>query len=181
LASIVEPVEPPAALRGSLLDAFDRELASPSPASLPARRTQRPSRLISAAGFGYALAAGLLIIAVALGAWGASRGGGDGAEVLVRNNADQAGTLQVTYIPSQNVGVMDYDLRALQAGQTYQAWHVDAAGNPVSLGVLAGEQGSVSFEGDFGATGAIALTIEPAGGSRALTTTPFLVTALSES
>jgi anti-sigma-K factor RskA len=174
LAAVVEPVPPPDALRNRLLDAFDREVARP-----PAVLTERPARrtrLIATPNLGYALAAGMLIIAVVLGVWGASRGGG--AEVLVRATTDDSGSVQVVYIPSRSLGVLDYDLVSLPAGRTYQAWHVDKAGNPVSLGVLSGTRGSLSFTSDLASGSSVALTIEPAGGSAAPTTTPFLVTPL---
>jgi anti-sigma-K factor RskA len=177
LAATVGPVEPPAALRSRLLDAFDSELAG-SPVELPLRRESQPSRRFSGAAFGYALAAAMLVLAVALGAWGASRGG---TEVQVVNTTDQAGSLQVVYIPSHSRGVIDYDLASLPAGRAYQAWRLDAAGNPESLGVLPGDNGSLAFEADFDEGGAVALTVEPAGGSRLPTTTPLLVTQLDES
>jgi anti-sigma-K factor RskA len=177
LAAVAEPAEPPAALRDRLLGAFDQEIAG-APVTLPSKPAQRPSRLISVTTFGYALAAALLLIAVGLGVWGASRGGG--TELVVRTTTEQAGALQVTYIPSRDLGVLNYDLDALPAGRAYQAWHVDAAGNPTSLGVLPDTRGRLAFAGDFGNEGAIALTDEPSGGSLQPTTQPMLITPLGE-
>jgi anti-sigma-K factor RskA len=177
LAALIEPVEPQVALRGRILEAFDREIAD-QPAVQPSGSPPRLPRLLSPAGFGYALAAGLLIIAVALGVWGASRDG-DGTQVLVRNTEAAAGSLEVVYIPSQSRGLIDFDLSAPPAGRIYQAWHVDAAGNAVSIGLLQGQRGSLAFELEPAGGDAVALSIEPPGGSRAPTTDPLLVTPLS--
>jgi anti-sigma-K factor RskA len=177
LAALIEPVEPQVALRGRLLEAFDNETAD-QPAVQPSGTAFRLPRLLSPAGFGYALAAGLLLIAVGLGVWGAPRGG-DGTQVLVRNTEAAAGSIQVVYIPAQSRGLIDYELSAPPAGRIYQAWHVDAAGNAVSLGLLQGQSGSLAFEVDSTGGDAVALSIEPVGGSRAPTTDPLLVTPLS--
>jgi anti-sigma-K factor RskA len=177
LAMTIDPEEPPGTLRGRVLEAFDREVEGP-PAAVPPR-PQRPARWTTVGGFGYALAAGLLIIAIGLAVWGASRGGGE-ADILVRETSDQTGTLQVVYIPSHNRGLIDYELSSLPADRTYQAWHVDDSGRAVSLGVLNNTRGSHAFEGDFDA-GVSALSVEPSAGSVAPTTAPLLVTPLSES
>jgi anti-sigma-K factor RskA len=189
LAQTVEPVEPAPALRARLLDAFDRaavggdqEALDQFQAQLSAaarRRRPLPLRVVSSAAFGYALAATLLLVAIGLGVWGATRGGED--DVLVRASEGQAGSIQVLYVPSRGVGVLEYELAALPTGRAYQAWHVDAGGNADSLGVLAGRAGSLAFQGDLAAGSAIALSVEPSGGSAQPTTTPILITPVVES
>jgi anti-sigma-K factor RskA len=178
LAVGVEPVEPPVALRSRILDAFDREVAG-TPTPLPARTQARPARWLSAGGFGYALAAGLLFLAIGLGVWGASRGGEE-ADVVVHQTSGQDGTLQVVFIPSHDRGLIDYSLSSLPVGRAYQVWHVDDSGRATSLGVLSNTQGSHAIEGSFN-DGAIALSVEPSSGSAAPTTTPLLVTPLGDS
>ena len=176
------PVEPPAGLRASLLEAFDREVAGNAAASRPTplhrgRQPARP-RLLSLAGFGYAIAAALLVVAAGLGAWGLSRGGGDSGVVLA-STTEGGQSLQVTYIKDEHLAVLDVDLSAPPEGQTYQAWQI-VDGSPVSVGVLNTHAGQVAFSADLDSASAIALSVEPLGGSEAPTTTPILVTALPE-
>lgn len=61
------------------------------------------------------------------------------------------------------------------SGSTYQVWYLNGSGAPTSAGfVPSGDRGAVVLQGDLaGATG-VGVTIEPAGGSSAPTTTPIL-------
>jgi anti-sigma-K factor RskA len=65
------------------------------------------------------------------------------------------------------------------AGRTYQLWGIPAGGAPQSLGTFAadaaGSAGAVLRAPAGAAFGAIAVSVEPAGGSPAPTTTPILV------
>jgi anti-sigma-K factor RskA len=116
-----------------------------------------------------------LLIAVGLGAWGASRDGGD--DLIVRTATDaQQRSMQVTYVPSRNVAILSTTLPALPNDRTYQAWSI-VNGQPRSIGLLRAT-GPNAFEADLSGAEAIALTVEPAGGSTAPTTDPFLVTSL---
>jgi anti-sigma-K factor RskA len=182
VALAVSPVEPPAALRTKLLDAFDREVAgsapAPSPASVNGGRPATRPALFTAAGLGYALAAALLVVAAGLGAWGLSRGGDE--DVTVVASRDGENSLQLTYLRDQQLAVLDVDLSEPPEGQTYQAWQI-VEGAPVSIGVLDTNSGQVAFSADLDDASAIALSVEPLGGSAAPTTTPILVTELSES
>ena len=191
-AVTVSPVEPPPALRSDLLDAFDREVAGnaaaapqplrattpPAANPAPAPRATRPG-LLSFGGLGYALAAALLVVAVGLGAWGASRGDDNGGVLLA--SAREAGqSMQVTYVQDSGLAVFQVDLGALPEGMAYQAWQiVDDA--PVSIGVLTTNSGSVTFTTNLQDASAVALSVEPAGGSEAPTTTPILVSSLHRS
>ena len=189
IAVAVGPVEPPASLRSSLLDAFDREVtgnatpsAPPSASALtPIRRAPRHERprLLSYAGFGYALAAALLVVAVGLGAWGLSREGSDTS--IVTASAGEAGhSMQLTYVKDEHIAILDVELAPPPEGQTYQAWQI-VDGAPVSLGVLNTHSGRLAFSSDLDSASAIALSVEPAGGSPAPTTTPILLTPLPKS
>lgn len=186
----VAPMEAPAGLRSSLLDAFDREAAGsapPVPVALPARdeRVRAPSSpvqrinrgLFAGSGFGYALAAALLVIAVGLGAWGLSRDGGGDSGVVLATTTEGGHSLQVTYLQEQHIAVLDVDLSAPPEGHTYQAWQI-VNGAPVSVGVLNTHSGQLAFTADLDSASAIALSVEPMGGSAAPTTTPILVTEL---
>lgn len=183
IAVAVGPVEPPAGLRSSLLDAFDRELAGQTAASetapaappTPIRQPAARPRMLSFAGFGYAMAAALLVIAVGLGAWGLSRGGDSG--VVQANASEDGNSLQLTYVKDEHLAVLDVDLSAPPEGHTYQAWQI-VDGAPVSVGLLTTHAGQVAFTADLADASAIALSVEPLGGSPAPTTTPILVTEL---
>jgi anti-sigma-K factor RskA len=185
LVVAVAPIEPPAALRSSLLSAFDQEIAggAPQPPAeptpiRPAARPARP-RLLSNAGLGYALAAALLVIAAGLGAWGLSRGGDDSGVILATASED-GHSLQITYVKGEHLAVLAVDLAALPEGETYQAWQI-VNGAPVSVGVLDTHSGRVAFTADLDNATAIALSVEPLGGSQSPTTTPILVTELPRS
>jgi anti-sigma-K factor RskA len=187
IALAVGPVEPPPSLRSSLLDAFDREVAGPAvaPVALPQAAPAptngaRPSAQrgwFSTASLGYALAAALLLVAIGVGAWGLSRGGDD--QVTVVASSEGANSLQLTYLEDRQIALLEVDLSAPPAGQAYQAWQI-VDGAPVSIGVLNTNSGRVAFSTDLGDASAIALSVEPMGGSAAPTTTPILMTALEE-
>ena len=192
IAVAATPVEPPAALRTSLLEAFEREVAgveSPAAESAPALRpaaAPRPAVLpkprpwFLGGGFGYALAAALLVVAIGLGAWGISRGGGSSDNVVLATTTQGADSLQVTYVHDQHLAVLNVSLEAPPEGHTYQAWQI-VDGAPVSVGVLDTHNGQVAFSADLDRASAVALSVEPDGGSTAPTTTPILVTALPKS
>jgi anti-sigma-K factor RskA len=188
LGRTVPPVEPPAGLRARVLDAFDREAgataipaaaAPPAPIPLPGPPRRREGRrsLFAMPSFAYALAASFLLLAVGLGVWGAGRDGADG--VIVRTATDAQRSMQVTYVPSQNLAILDTTLPPLSSERTYQAWSI-VDGQPRSIGLLRAA-GPNAFDIDLSGAQAIALTVEPAGGSPAPTTDPFLVTSLQRS
>ena len=88
--------------------------------------------------------------------------------------------MQVTYVPDQKVAVMEVDLPPLPTGRVYQAWRIDG-GSPVSLGLVETNTGSVAMVGDLEGASAVALSVEPAGGSPAPTTNPILIATLERS
>jgi anti-sigma-K factor RskA len=176
LAEDIDPVAPPASLRVAVLDAFAAESATaarvePRPASITsARQARRPVWLRP--GFAYGLAAAVLAVAIGLGAWGLSRGGG---EDVLTAQAQSGGNLsmRVVFTPDENVAVVTVDLPPLPEGQVYQAWNLEESA-VVSLGFLP-NQGTVAFEGDLARMKSVAISVEPAGGSPAPTTEPILV------
>ncbi len=178
LAASVQPVEPPSRLRDSLLTAFDEAIAAPEPAHIHVSPARRKS-IFSTSGFAYAVAAAMLALAVGVGAWGLSRDGGNG-DVIVAQSSTGGASMQVTYVPDQKVAVMEVDLPPLPAGRVYQAWRIDG-GSPVSLGLLETNTGSVAMVGDLEGASAVALSVEPAGGSPAPTTNPILIATLKRS
>ena len=181
LASAAAPVEPPPSLRASLLEAFDREAggAQRQPEPPPAATASPRTRLAPAAWLGYALAAALLVLAIGLGAWGASRGDGGEDELVFAVTTTEAGQLHVTYLPAHRLGFIEVDVPPLEEGLTYQAWRIDGDGNAASLGVLPSNAGSFALQDDLEGATAVALSVEPAGGSVSPTSNPILVTALN--
>jgi anti-sigma-K factor RskA len=120
----------------------------------------------------------MLLLAVGLGAWGLSRGGNGGpGDVIVAQSSSGGMSMQLMYMPSEKVAVMDVNLPPPPAGHVYQAWRIDG-GAPVSLGVVETTSGSVAMHADLEGATAVAISVEPVGGSPAPTTNPVLVAEL---
>jgi anti-sigma-K factor RskA len=163
--------EPSAGLRARVLAAIDAE---------PAERVvvpMRPRRWFAAPGPSFALAAAaVLLIAIALGTWAAVVLTGDGeggGGTLTASLSGSGGTGQFTYSEDDRTGVFDIDLADPPAGSQYQAWAIRESG-PVSLGLLPSGSGTIAIEGDVGGAIAVAITLEPEGGSDQPTTQPVL-------
>jgi len=169
LYEVIAPVAPPTALRASLLDAFDKEVAGDGitlPEPTPLRQPRKPAwQALGTPGFAYGLAAAIAVVAIALGAWGLSRSGdsGEGGVRLATARADGQ-RLDVTYLPDRDLAVLNFDLPAPATGKTYQAWSI-IDGKPVSLGVLSQNSGTVTFAANMDKASAVAISIEPLGGS----------------
>jgi len=185
VALSMQPVEPPAGLRDSLLRAFDEAVATPqaAPEQLPTRRRDASAKrgIFSGPAFAYAVAAAMLALAIGLGAWGLSRGDGDaGGRIVIAQSSTGDASMKLTYLPEQQVAVMEVDLPSLPAGRVYQAWRIDG-GAPVSLGVMETTSGRIAMEVDLSGATAVALSVEPTGGSAAPTTNPILIADLESS
>lgn len=188
LALTVETPAQPAALKSSILAAFDRELAPPvapvaaAPVSTPIPAAVEPPAPSRSGGFfaifrqpalAYGIAAALLIAVVSLAAWNISLQD-NGEDVMTTAAAGPGMSLNVIYYADRQVAVLDVDMPPPSAGQVYQAWMI-ADGKPVSLGVLASNSGRQAFAADMHTANAIAISVEPAGGSSAPTSTPVVV------
>ena len=185
LAVSAVPAEPPPGLRSGLLDAFDREIgrrnATPveAPAPEPIARRQTPRRFWAAPSFGYALAAVLAIVAIGLGAWGISRGGGnrragaqhdpgqhrDARDLPQRREDRCAGRGPAAATAGQGVP-------GLVPGRRLHRHDQPRAARRATTGALRSRSTSSSST-------AVALSVEPDGGSPAPTTAPLLVTHLN--
>jgi anti-sigma-K factor RskA len=179
LPAAVEELTPPAGLRSSLLDAFERE-AAPQRAARGPVREERPRggflAWLSTPRFAYGLAAALAVAVIGLAAWNVSLQSKDEG-VLVRTIEQQGMSLKVLYFKDRQLAVLDVVMPALPPNRTYQAWKIDAAGQPVSLGLLS-DKGAFAFHTDLAGAQAIAISVEPPGGSAQPTTTPVLVEEL---
>jgi anti-sigma-K factor RskA len=87
------------------------------------------------------------------------------------------------FFVSANKGVVFIaaHLPRLEAGRTFEMWVIPAGGNPVPSGIfqpLADSTAVYIRPGPIGNAAAMAISIEPAGGSPQPTTTPFIVSKL---
>ena len=85
--------------------------------------------------------------------------------------------------PSNGVLLIASNLPQLPAGKTYQMWVIPKGGAPKPAGLfLSDPRGTaLHFQAgpvDVGSTGAVAVSVEPATGSSAPTTTPIIVAAV---
>ena len=172
-----DPTRPPEHLRARLMQAFDAQAAPRQAAGQPREKGaswldwfwRRPQ-------LGYGLAAALLVAVIGLAAWGMTSGSGDNG-VTVKTYQQGGMTLRVLYLKDQQVAVVDVDMPALAGDKTYQAWKINDAGTAVSLGLI-GDRGAFAFHTDLSDAKAIAISVEPPGGSAQPTTTPVIVEEL---
>lgn len=85
------------------------------------------------------------------------------------------------FVGSKGVVLIAAHLPALAANRTFQLWLIPAAGKPVPAGTFHGESDSSAvyvYPGQTANAAAVAVTVEPEGGSAQPTTTPFIVTKL---
>ncbi len=179
LPVVIDPVAPPSQLRSNLLRNFDAMSNAPAESEpLPSTPPKRNILgLLRTPNFAYGIAAALLVAVVALAAVAVSgRSTTAGERVTQVANSAAIGKLNLTYLPAKQVGILNLDLPALPSGRIYQAWQITGSG-PVSLGTVS-NSGPTAFSADLSATSAIAVSIEPTGGSPQPTTTPLLVTKL---
>ncbi|HXH23433.1 MAG TPA: anti-sigma factor [Dehalococcoidia bacterium] len=167
-----EELSPPPRLKASLLDAFDREVAGRA-LRRHATRPPLPRRVLASPAFAYALAAVLAVIAVGLGAWNISLRERE-APAVVRVFNQGGMSMRLVYLREEQVAVLEVNMPALRADQTYQAWKVPKSGAPVSLGLL-GNRGTFAFSASLDDATAVAISVEPAPGSLQPTTTPVIV------
>ena len=86
--------------------------------------------------------------------------------------------------PRSGVLLVASNLPQLVDGKTYQMWMIPRGGKPVAAGVFQSDAAGTAVHlmagaVDVRATGAIAVTVEPDGGSAQPTTTPIIVAPLA--
>ena len=85
------------------------------------------------------------------------------------------------FVSPKGVVLIAAHLPTLQADRTFELWLIPASGKPVPAGTFNGESDSSAvyvYPGQTSGASAIAVTVEPAGGSPQPTTTPFIVSKL---
>ena len=166
LAWAVDAPAPPARLRESLLSRAAAERSNVVP--LPLRRSAAFRATAS-------LAAVAACAAVALGVWGATRGGGSCAAGWQCSPLANGRGLVAVDKAGKGVIVVD-DLPRAPSGKTYEAWVIPKGGTPRPAGLFTGGGPTTVVKlarvVPRGAT--IAATVEHAGGVDAPTSTPVL-------
>jgi anti-sigma-K factor RskA len=144
---------PPARLRASILDAAAAERTN----VVPLLRRRWVSRGLAVA----AAAVACIIVGLAV-AHNQSHSTTSWALTTVNGRA----TLHVT------------GLAAAPSGKTYEAWIIPAGGAPRPAGLFhGGKDTTVGLHGTVPNKAAVAVTVEPAGGSKQPTSTPFFSTS----
>jgi hypothetical protein len=83
--------------------------------------------------------------------------------------------------PGKGVVFIGANLPNIGAGKTFELWVIPAKGNPVPAGLFQSQPDATAVfvrPGPVENAAAIAVTVEPEGGSPQPTTTPFIVTKL---
>jgi anti-sigma-K factor RskA len=167
LAFATDPVEPPASLRASILDA----VAPPAPA-----RSRSRLRLAFLRGsFAGALAVAAVALVIGIALHSSSGNGSRSAEVRVLTGTAQGAVVQ----DGGSSKLVVLNLKSAGPGHTYEAWLIGADGKPVPAGTFAGGSSLVfDLKGNADKAKTVAITVEPTGGSSAPTTKPFASASL---
>lgn len=82
--------------------------------------------------------------------------------------------------PGKGVVFIASGLPAIEAHRTFELWVIPAAGKPIPAGTFQGEAGAAVYVSNAPAAGAaaVAVTVEPEGGSPQPTSAPFIVAKL---
>jgi anti-sigma-K factor RskA len=187
LPSMIEPMEPPPALRERIAAAVMAEAASPAPASpaIPASPAsqlaptvtptppatepiRRPASVWSRATPWAAAAAVLLLLSAGLLVWNVRLreqiATAPVAEMIALAPTDAAPGArgQVTYLPQDNLFMLDVrDLPPLQPDQVYEVWLIGADGVPVPAGVFDQPTDQHAVVADRDLYDTLAITAEP--------------------
>lgn len=187
LHGAVEPMTPPAGLRSRITDAIAATPQRNQPSSLTDYQRQRPpltaSKAITGRPVQYvwgAIAASLLIAVAGLLAWNITLQGDNGSpDVLAVHQLKQDSGATAGYVvlfDDHAASVVGESLPRLDASRVYQLWALSSDGKATSLGLMHyDDKGIPIAKASLGSgdVAAVAITIEPAGGSDQPTSAPL--------
>lgn len=107
-----------------------------------------------------------------------------GTTILKSGSAEERQPIARVFVnPGQGVLLIANNLPRLEPGKVFEMWLVPKSGGPIPAGTFTADPSGAalhrSTEGfDPNSTAAVALSVEPEGGSPAPTTTPFLITGM---
>jgi anti-sigma-K factor RskA len=107
-----------------------------------------------------------------------------GTTILKSGTAEERQPVARVFVnPLQGVLLIASNLPRLEPGKVFEMWLVPKNGGPIPAGTFAADGSGAALHRstagfDPSATAAVALSVEPEGGSPAPTTTPFLITGL---
>ena len=170
LAYAVEPSTPPAALRERILDAARAE--RPNVVPLRPRWTQAYGPYV------LATAVAAVVVAIGLGIWNVSLHNRLGRAQEALRGVPLTGAKGSVVVSGGKGALVVSDLGPPPAGKTYEAW-VIAGGRAYPAGVFGGGHRTIVFklERALPAGAVVAVTLEPAGGSKQPTRKPFITSA----
>jgi anti-sigma-K factor RskA len=181
LAFASKPLEPPASLRASILDAVDD--GSTAPAQAPRARL---AFLRGAFAGALVAAAVALVIGIVLhGQLSDARSARDALAANLLRSGSQVqpleGSVRGAVVRNGATGkLVLFDLPAPKSGHTYEAWLIGSDKTPVPAGLFKGGKAVVvGLAGDAAKAKQVAITVEPSGGSKQPTTTPFASASLA--
>jgi anti-sigma factor RsiW len=177
----VEQVEPPPALKASLMEVVDREARQRSGAPAARQRRRRRIRLPSLAGLRPALVAGALALGLLAGFGVAQLGGGEDSRTIAATVdegrlPDASASLRIEGDGENGAILRVEGLPPAGDEQDYQAW-VQSDGRVVpqpAFDVGADGEGAAAVPDDLSGAEAVLVTREPQGGSRAPSEQPVI-------
>jgi anti-sigma-K factor RskA len=198
LGMAVDPVTPSAGLKESIMSKLAttpqlsrdvapvRELRPVANRKATARWFTRPALALTSA----AAAVALLIgggVAVSLATHGTQQEQQADAIAALRSAPDHqtakaavstGGTATLVWSLAQRKAAISVSgLNALPSGKTYELWFIDAHGVPRAAGLFSATNASRLLDGKMSEGDTVGVTVEPAGGSKAPTTTPIVAIA----
>ncbi|CAN5473321.1 hypothetical protein BH23ACT6_BH23ACT6_02710 [soil metagenome] len=185
-------VEPPLRLREQILGAVADETRQGMPADAVVTSRPAPSGRPRGLAAIWGLAAAGVIAVGGFAVWQGQEPDLSPVELVVQ--ADDAQRFEVDYegetLTVVASGELDQavlltdDLPGLTQGQVYQAWWIDESGEITSAGVVDGQadpgEVEMPLEGTPDQAAALALSVEPQGGSEQPTTEPLLSLDLAD-
>jgi anti-sigma-K factor RskA len=107
-----------------------------------------------------------------------------GTTILKSGSSEERQPVARVFVnPGQGVLLIANNLPRLEPGKVFEMWLVPKSGGPIPAGTFSADASGAALHRSTGsfdpnATAAVALSVEPDGGSPAPTTTPFLITGM---